>query len=368
MLLLIYLNIRRYINKYLLDQKIFIALIYSDALILILDTIMWLLDGKPGDAVHGYFSAVTVVYYVFNPGAAVLWYLYAEFYVNRNESRLKKLIAPLALPLAAILALAVIGLSRRDMLFYIDSANVYHRGPLFFVMALTSFAFVAASFILVLLSRKKLQKSEFRTLLFFPTLPFIGGVAQSLFYGISTLWICATVALLIIFINFQNSQLSTDHLTGLYNRRQLDNFLHAKSQIAGGKVVAGLMIDVNHFKAINDSYGHDAGDQALTHVADILKKTFRESDFIARYGGDEFVVVMELSDRADLEKALGRLQANIAQFNGKALVPYDISLSIGSGFYEPDGNDASAFMKRIDSLMYAEKERFKNEFDCIPKQ
>ena len=161
------------------------------------------------------------------------------------------------------------------------------------------------------------------------------------------------------FFNIQNVQLDTDYLTNLHNRRQLDNYLHIKSQRLRGKVMAGIMIDVDRFKSINDTYGHDSGDRALKYVADILRETFRRSDFLARYGGDEFVVVMTIKDTADLEKAIRRLNENVEQFNAKQLVPYEIHLSAGYECYSSEYANVSDFLKHIDDLMYINKQKAK---------
>lgn len=366
-LLLIYLNIRHYINKYLLDQKIFLALIYMNALILVIDAAMWMIDGMPGVAVHRFYSIITVMYYTFNPLICLMWCFYADFSIYRRAERVRKRFFPMLIPVLAIFVLAAISV-KTGMLYSIDADNIYARGPYFLIMAAVSFGYLLYATLITVFNRKNMQSRDFRTLLFFPVPPIIGGVLQVLFYGVSLIWACVTLSLLIIFIKYQNSQLNTDHLTGLYNRRQLDNYLHAKDQSIGSKLVAGLMIDLNDFKAVNDAYGHSEGDRTLAEVAGILKRTFRESDFVARYGGDEFVVIMEVNGQADLERAIERLQASVSQFNARKILPYEISLSIGSGTYEPNGNNTSEFMKRIDRLMYEEKDRYRRADDGIPKQ
>ena len=116
------------------------------------------------------------------------------------------------------------------------------------------------------------------------------------------------------------------------------------------------MLDLDSFKSINDLYGHDAGDEALKHVAKLLGRTFGKNDFIARYGGDEFVIVMDADTNAEMSEAITRLRENIQEFNDQKLLPYPLRLSIGYDLFR-SGLDASItdFLKRIDSLMYADK-------------
>jgi len=358
-LLLIFLNIRRHINRYLLDQKLFLSLIFTTAMILVLDMFMWLFDGMPGILVRIAYLIVTVSYYVLNPLICVLWYFYTDYYINRSKPHLGKVLLPMLAPVFVNLILSVLS-TYGNVLFYIDGDNLYHRGRFFLVMPAISFFFLAYTMIYMICNRGKLQRREYVTLLVFPIPPIIGGIIQTRFYGVSLIWICTTISLLIIFINFQNDQLNTDHLTGLYNRRQLDDYLHAKSPSSGAKSIAGIMIDLDSFKAVNDTYGHNSGDQALKYFAEILKNTFRKSDFTARYGGDEFVVIMEVGGKADLEKAIGRLSENVDDFNARKLVPYEIGFSVGYDCYSSSEESSSDFLNHIDSLMYSNKQKTKN--------
>lgn len=122
-------------------------------------------------------------------------------------------------------------------------------------------------------------------------------------------------------------------------------------------ILAGLMIDIDNFKTINDTYGHATGDDALRASSDILQKTFRRNDFIARYGGDEFVVAMALEKKDHLHKAIDRLKENIRQFNAKNAAPYTISMSVGYDcFFDQSDQTATDFIRHIDNLMYRQKQ------------
>ena len=88
-----------------------------------------------------------------------------------------------------------------------------------------------------------------------------------------------------------------------------------------------------------------------------MKKTFPNHSFISRYGGDEFVVLIELKDKSDLEKSLTRLRENIKQFNNKKMIPYEINLSIGADLYNQITKmSGQEFLCHIDSLMYQDKQ------------
>ncbi len=156
----------------------------------------------------------------------------------------------------------------------------------------------------------------------------------------------------------------TDELTDLYNRRRF--FVLAeqciKVAIRAKKQPLLLYIDMDDLKWINDHRGHNEGDQALIALASILKKTFRESDIIARIGGDEFVVLLESTDEND-EILITRLYENIGDYNAKVSQDYKLSVSVGTAHFDPEYPiSIDQLLSKADALMYAQKrERRKKE-------
>ena len=355
-LILVFFNVRRRREQMLTEERLFLLLVYSLALILVLDSLMWLLDGLAGGAVRYVNTAVTALYLIMNPVICMVWFFYVYNHVNTDGARPLKLLLPMCVPAAVNLALTVASVWT-GLIFYFDSGNTYHRGRLFLVMALISLFYLVCAWAYAMVKRRHIPRHEFIPFSIFMILPFLGGFFQALFYGTSLVWVCTTISVLIIFIHIQNRRLHTDYLTGLFNRRHLDRFL--SQRVSGdGILLAGLMIDVDNFKSINDKYGHDTGDRALVDTSEILQKTFRKSDFIARYGGDEFFVIMDIREKSDIQLAISRLQDNVAAFNARGSAPYTISLSIGCDCFS-DLKDASAkdFVSRLDTLMYEDKQR-----------
>lgn len=123
----------------------------------------------------------------------------------------------------------------------------------------------------------------------------------------------------------------TDDLTGLYNRRGFFTLAEQKLNSARReKRHASLIyIDMDGLKKLNDTHGHATGSRAIQDVADILRKTFRSSDLLARIGGDEFVIFQTSNGHNDEGNEVQRLQDNISQHNGQQARDYEISLSIG---------------------------------------
>ena len=151
----------------------------------------------------------------------------------------------------------------------------------------------------------------------------------------------------------------TDELTGLYNRRRFfvltEQYL--KVAIRAKKRSLLLYIDMDDLKWINDHCGHNAGDQALMDLGSILKKTFRESDIIARIGGDEFVILLESTDEND-EMLITRLDENIRDYNAKVSQDYRLSISVGAAQFDLEYPiSIDELLSKADALMYAQKRK-----------
>jgi len=129
-----------------------------------------------------------------------------------------------------------------------------------------------------------------------------------------------------------------DELTKLYNRRGFFALGEQQTKAAKRekKVVSILFADLDDMKWINDTLGHEKGDQALKETAGILQKTFRESDVIARIGGDEFVVLSLLDSKNDARILTSRLEKNLDGVNRRKTEPYRLSLSVGTACSDPE--------------------------------
>lgn len=151
-----------------------------------------------------------------------------------------------------------------------------------------------------------------------------------------------------------------DELTGLYNRRGFFTLAEQQLKIANrmNRKILLLFADLDDLKWINDNLGHNEGDLALIEIAKILKKTFRESDFIARIGGDEFVVLAVETEEANAEFLTVRLLESIRAYNSKRTRNYNLSISIGISRYDPEYPcSVDELLAKADRLMYKHKKK-----------
>lgn len=160
----------------------------------------------------------------------------------------------------------------------------------------------------------------------------------------------------------------TDSLTGLFNRRHFETILRKELKEAKRyhHDVSCLMIDVDHFKRINDSYGHEAGDQVLKEIAQSLRQSMREVDTVARWGGEEFIVVMP---RADKDKALepaSRIVRAISQKKFELIPGESVTVSIGIACGTGGNEEAEDLIKAADSALYEAKRQGRNRIAFPP--
>lgn len=151
-----------------------------------------------------------------------------------------------------------------------------------------------------------------------------------------------------------------DELTQLKNRRGFFELAEQALQIARREqhTMALFFMDLNGLKQINDTLGHMTGDDALRDTASVLRHTFRGSDIVARFGGDEFLALAHVNSELDIETLCSRLREHLREFNAARSRPYQVDLSIGATLIgDPAHEDLEAFIARADEAMYREKRR-----------
>lgn len=313
-------------------------------------------DGNSGTvySVVNYFSNFLI--YLLSPILPSLWLLYALCQVLHKEKKMRRW-AYLLLAINAINAVMLVLSQFFGWLYYIDSDNIYHRGPLFYLPASITIALVLAAFVLIVANRKNIEKKYYFSLIFFPVPPFVCVFLQIAFYGMSLMLNSVALSLLIVFFNIQNRSMNTDYLTGVYNRKKLESYMKEKvSTSTDNKTFSAILLDLNNFKTINDTFGHDMGDYALETSVKLLKSCLRSIDFIARFGGDEFYIILDVSNSDDLEATVCRINGCIEKYNERGAMPFKLGFSMGYAVYDYQScMKVEEFQKQIDILMYENK-------------
>ncbi len=169
-------------------------------------------------------------------------------------------------------------------------------------------------------------------------------------------------------VNQQLKHLSrTDRLTGLNNRGYWEECLqHEYARHRRYQSMAALvMFDIDHFKVVNDTYGHQAGDKVIQAVAEVVREQVRDTDYPGRYGGEEFVVLLPDVDSAGAmlfaERLRQRIEALLVTYENQS-IPFTISLGVADLSYPTNGHQQ--LIERADQALYASKEGGRNQTNC----
>jgi diguanylate cyclase (GGDEF)-like protein len=155
-----------------------------------------------------------------------------------------------------------------------------------------------------------------------------------------------------------------DGLTGLYNRKYLDEFIEKKMpiEVSKGTTYAIMFLDIDYFKMINDTYGHDAGDAILQKLSKTMKSSISENEFIIRFGGEEFLIIMKNPTEESALNLATKINNDFSKlvftFNNES---FSKTVSIGYAFYPTDTDQIWKCIKYADLCLYEAKETGRNK-------
>ncbi len=159
----------------------------------------------------------------------------------------------------------------------------------------------------------------------------------------------------------------TDELTGAYNRRKLLSALAQRldEQHRYGTQLAFIIFDIDHFKQVNDRYGHPTGDQVLKQIVDICRETLRTSDMFARYGGEEFAIILPNTDKEHAYQAGERLRQRIEnhRFLASDNQPFAVTISLGLCCEQREDTSLEDIIRRTDKALYRAKTKGRNQIE-----
>jgi len=336
--------------------KLFIYLSYCVIAGNLFDSIGWYVDGSP-DPLYIFIGKLsTVLLFTVNALALTFAILYTEYQIHADQKRLRSTAKVLLVTICMNTLLAFIS-PFTGFLFSIDSKGVFHRENGYYIVFGLYSVMMLYSIILLVFNWKKIPSTNRWTLIGFSVPPLFGIIFQLIFYGTSVVWPFIVVSMVILYAGLQNRQIVSDYLTGLYNRRELDRGLQRRMRdLSENKILGILMVDIDNFKKINDTYGHSMGDHALEVVADLLRRCFHQNDFLARYGGDEFVCLLEIEDETGLDISTRRLLDQIEVHNRMDVEPFSIQISFGYSIYKLGMElTADEVLERADKAMYINK-------------
>lgn len=334
------------------EFKIFTTISILTMVACVIDFVSFYVDGNtmPGMKL---ISILTNTYcFMANPLFVASWCLYEDLKLYHSMNRVKKIYTYAFIPAVLMAVIALINMFY-PIIFTVDSQNVYHRLPFSYAYYLVDIGYVFFSVWIYRSYEKRYGKIRFFPLFLMIGPIFLGCAIQVIFYGVSLMWVSTAVGLTAIYMSVQNEFSYLDKLTGLYNRAYLDYLLENSTREHNN--LGGIMIDVDYFKDINDTYGHSYGDEALVDVARVLAFAKPDKAVATRFAGDEFIILVKSTKEKELQNIITSIRDELKMFNETEERRYKLSLSLGYSIYEPAHDSIDNFLKRMDDNMYVEK-------------
>lgn len=292
---------------------------------------------------------------------AYKWTLYVDYRTHRSASRLRGTYGLLlVVPCIVVSLLMVINPFTHTFFTISPSGDYLPTDAVYFLHGLSA-VYVLYSLLLPLMQRH----FSWRAYVDFPVALFlapvlIGNVLHLMLVDISVSWIAMAVGFVCLQLTLQNDIGYLDPLTGLYNRhflnQHMQNMFTRMEEPENTKLLAGILIDMDGFKQLNDNFGHLVGDLALQDVGMILRESLPIDAVACRFGGDEFVVIAPLDKREEAAKMVESICTHLDKHNQSGLRAYQIQMSIGWTLYARHADTLDSFLGRMDEKMYRQKE------------
>ena len=336
------------------ESRILCILIIISIINCAFDAYLSYCDGKPGTFYY-FISMVGNTYmymYYLMVGIGII--MLTVMHIDKNVPRFQSIFFGL---IAVIEVGLLIANFFTPLVFSVDANNVYHREAYYMAFVMGGMFLMVYGFAFYFIS-----KIQTPTLRYLPVWQFLvpvalGVIIQYYAYGISLQPISFSIAFTGLVICLQNECIYIDKLTGVYNRYELDKVIKAIS-VKHNEQIAALMLDMNDFKSINDTYSHEEGDEALVAFADILMQIVKSEGSVIRFAGDEFIIVIRKFKGDDIESYRTRIMNAVREYNERSGKPYKLSAAVGGCVFNCNDKTGFDLVTMIDELMYKDKQKF----------
>lgn len=352
-LLMLYYVSRTRILRRRTEDRLYSFMIFGVMLGCFTEALSYALDGRvfPGAIALNYLANTYL--FSFNLLLPFCVLMYIDLGLYGDMSRIGKKYKP-QIVIGAVMLVATLVNLFYPIVYYIDENNVYSRRPLGYAYYAVILYYLITAIVVTKRYEKEHGARTFFNINMFLVPILVGAGLQFAFYGLSVAWLASAIGLTGLYMMQQNETAYIDPLLEMYNRRYLDYIL--TSWIGRGYSFTGMMIDIDGFKSINDSFGHSEGDRALMYIADILKKSAAGNEIPFRFAGDEFIVLRRTADRHDLSGYIEKMERNLEKFNaGRREDEYRLGMSYGISTFHPGEDSIDTFMKELDDRMYEMK-------------
>ena len=332
---------------------LFRAVVLVTMLMLLIEAAALAVDRIPGRVLYWAAFITNSFQFVIILTPLTLWLTYLDEIIltSEKEKKLKRIVY-IAFNMIAI-AIVIVNCFT-GVLFTISEENAYSRGPaILWLMAMNAVLFIGY-LPTIRKYRKFINGRIYELILSLGVLPFLGAAVQLSFYGTPLIWPMMALVALAAHTLVEKEEIRRDALTGLLSRIQME--ARAQFLLNHHQPFSLILLDIDHFKCINDTYGHEEGDRALCVIANLLQKSIKQIDSAYRYAGDEFILIIESERPEAANRVVERLESNLEKHNRASQKPYALSFSCGIVFY-----DTSSMQSVIDLFTKADERMYQSK-------
>ncbi|MDR0623441.1 MAG: GGDEF domain-containing protein [Treponema sp.] len=341
------------------QRKIYLSVLVSLFTAITVSFVASILDGKPGAGVHIILQVLHNLFFIVQNLSYYLAVVLIDYLTNRNNARAGKFIY-LVLALVGLHAVIMVVNIFFGFYFYITEDNRFMNGPMFLLRFYLGYIAILIIIVDMFLSAKNLRTAQVYLLALFAVLIGAGAALDLVFSGSRLLWAFFTGGLLYGYFYIIRRGTTQDAITGLGNRSSFAEFVNQVIRMPVKQSYSMALFDINGLKKINDTQGVETGDRALSEMAEILKQCSRQSDFLARIGGDEFLIAIKA--KFDIEKLLARILRTLETCNKKPDRLYTLSISYGyATFTTKTDQTIDEFLQRLNGLVFQHKKDQRHE-------
>jgi diguanylate cyclase (GGDEF)-like protein len=389
MILLIFADYIRKYNTNDFQRRLFLIVLGAGFMATATDFVTRTMGGVDGPGITRLLYCSATIFLVSQNVAYYMGIVFIDYFVYNDQGRTRKFIFWILL-LLFIQGITLLFNLPYHFFFEISPDNRYTPGPYYGLRLAVSYLPIPICMVDMFISSKLIPSTQRYLIIFFALLTGSGAAVDIIIKTGSLTWPCFAGALLYLYFFIVQADSRLDSLTGIGNRYAFNEFIEKLSRQRLGNPSRGrekpgenrqslfrrlfpgkgplkeswsiVMIDMDHFKQINDTLGHAEGDNALRDMVAIIKSCIRHSDFAARYGGDEFVLAVRTEN--DVETLMTRLKEAIENHNQRNARPYKLEISYGYDIFTTNsGQSINEFLNHIDSLMYKNKEERRRKTD-----
>ena len=335
------------------DVRVLRVIFFLNLCACFFDMLATFVNGRPGSAFRWINILTNTYLYFINASVVVLWVSFMRYHLFGTSKETEKYLMIYRAFNLLLIVVATVNIFV-PFIFSIDENNNYARLRGTYVYIGFTMICLVISILDYIRYRIRMKKGMIR---FFPIAAFLGPVIvgvtlQAFFYGTSFIWPCLAIAVSGGIISLQNEYTYIDNLTGMLNRSFLFDYrVYMKCH-------GIMMLDINGFKQINDTYGHAEGDAALVVVGRLLRSAVADYGIAIRYAGDEFLCFSYDGDLTKMQQALIEGREKVRKYNVTGKKPYELQLAYGMMVYDPKKDDIDEVIRQVDAKMYDCKQKF----------